>query len=96
MVFDKTGTLTANKPEVVQVQSFDPTLNETIFCALRLWQTDALRIRWPKAVFEGATRRSIQVPEPQTFEQLQARGVKATVDGKIVLVGNPALLLKPG
>ena len=27
---------------------------------------------------------------------MQARGVKATVDGKIVLVGNPALLLEAG
>jgi heavy metal translocating P-type ATPase len=96
VVFDKTGTLTANKPEVVQVQSFDPTLNEDDL--LRLAAAADRRSAHPlaKAVFEGATRRSIQVPEPQTFEQLQARGVKATVDGKIVLVGNPALLLEAG
>lgn len=36
------------------------------------------------------------MPEPQAFEQLQARGVKATVDGKTVLVGNPALLREAG
>lgn len=49
-----------------------------------------------KAVVEGAVRQGISVPEPTTFEQLQARGVKATVEGKTVLVGNPALLREAG
>ncbi|MBN9012714.1 MAG: cadmium-translocating P-type ATPase [Rhizobiales bacterium] len=96
MVFDKTGTLTANKPVVVQVQSFDPALTEND--VLRLAASADRRSAHPlaKAVVDGAARRSIDVPEPQTFEQLQARGVKATVDGRMVLVGNPALLREAG
>lgn len=96
MVFDKTGTLTANKPEVVKVQSFDPALNEDDI--LRLAAAADRRSAHPlaKAVVDGAASRKIDVPEPQSFEQVQARGVKATVDGKAVLVGNPALLKEAG
>ncbi|EWS61557.1 Cadmium, zinc and cobalt-transporting ATPase [Methylibium sp. T29-B] len=36
------------------------------------------------------------MPEPQQYEQIQARGVKATVEGRAVLVGNPALLSEAG
>ena len=96
VVFDKTGTLTANKPEVVQVQSFDPAFTENDI--LRLAAAADRRSAHPlaKAVVDGAERRSIDVPELQTFEQIQARGVKAAVDGKTVLVGNPALLREAG
>ncbi|MBL8577018.1 MAG: cadmium-translocating P-type ATPase [Mesorhizobium sp.] len=96
IVFDKTGTLTANKPQVVRVQSFDATYTETEL--LRLAAAADRRSAHPlaKAVVEGAAARNIDVPEPETFEQLQARGVKATVDGKMVLVGNPALLTESG
>mgnify|MGYP001807081340 CR=1 FL=1 len=96
VVFDKTGTLTANKPEVVQVQSFDPAFTEDDI--LRLAAAADRRSAHPlaKAVVDGATRRGIDVPEPQTFEQIQARGVKAGIDGWMVLVGNPALLREAG
>lgn len=96
VVFDKTGTLTANKPEVVEVRSFVPAFSESDI--LRLAAAADRRSAHPlaKAVVNSATRRSIDVPEPQRFEQFPARGVSATVDGKSVLVGNPALLREAG
>jgi Cd2+/Zn2+-exporting ATPase len=96
IVFDKTGTLTANKPEVVKVAVFDAELPEAEL--LRLAAAADRRSAHPlaKAVVDEATRRNLNVPEPQDFEQLQARGVKATVEGKTVLVGNPALLREAG
>jgi Zn2+/Cd2+-exporting ATPase len=96
MVFDKTGTLTANKPEVVRVQSFNPAFAEPVI--LRLAAAADRRSAHPlaKAVFEAAGRQNISVPEPQSFEQLQGRGVKASVEGKMVLVGNPELLREAG
>lgn len=36
------------------------------------------------------------MPEPELFEELQGRGVKATVEGRPVLVGNAALLSESG
>jgi P-type E1-E2 ATPase len=49
-----------------------------------------------KAVVDYVTRQKVGVPEPDTYEQIRGRGVKATVDGKAVLVGNPALLRESG
>ena len=96
MVFDKTGTLTANKPEVVRVQSLDPNITESE--VLRLAAGADRRSAHPlaKAVVAGAARRDVVIPEPETFEQLPARGVKATIEGRTVLVGNPALLREAG
>lgn len=96
MVFDKTGTLTENKPAVARVQSLDAAFPESEL--LRLAAAADRRSAHPlaKAVVDGAAKQNLQVPEPQEFEQIQARGVKATVEGKTVLVGNPALLRENG
>ena len=96
VVFDKTGTLTANKPQIAEISSFDATLTEAEL--LRLAAAADRRSAHPlaKAVVDGAIDRKIEVPEPQSFEQIQARGVKAVVDGQVVLVGNPALLKESG
>ena len=96
IVFDKTGTLTANRPEVVEIASSNPAFDENAM--LRLAAAADRRSAHPlaKAVVAAATRRDIAVPEPGAFEQLQGRGVKATVEGKVVLVGNAALLQEAG
>lgn len=96
MVFDKTGTLTANKPEVVRVESRDPTFSEKEL--VRLAAAADRRSAHPlaKAVVDYATQQNVTVPEPDAYEQLRGRGVKATVSGKSVLVGNPALLRENG
>ncbi len=92
MVFDKTGTLTANKPEVVRIISRNKLFSEEEI--LRLAAGADRRSAHPlaKAVVAHANRNKTVVPEPEQYEQLQGRGVKATIDGHIVLVGNAALL----
>ena len=96
MVFDKTGTLTANKPEVVRIACFDPAFAETEL--LRLAAAADRRSAHPlaKAVFDHAVNNKVVVPEPDQFEQLQGRGVRAMVEGRVVLVGNAALLQENG
>ena len=96
MVFDKTGTLTANKPEVVRIQSLDAAWSEAD--VLRLAAAADRRSAHPlaKAVVDAAAERMIVVPEPESYEQVQGRGVRSTVEGKTVLVGNPALLSENG
>lgn len=92
MVFDKTGTLTANKPEVVRVKSRDPAFSATEI--VRFAAAADRRSAHPlaEAVVRHAALIDVGVPEPEQFEQLQGRGVKAKVEGRRVLVGNPALL----
>lgn len=96
MVFDKTGTLTANQPAVVRLELLAAALSETDL--LRLAAAADRRSAHPlaKAVVDYATRQNVAVPEPDAYEQLRGRGVKATVAGRTVLVGNPALLRENG
>ncbi|PZO11693.1 MAG: cadmium-translocating P-type ATPase [Burkholderiales bacterium] len=96
MVFDKTGTLTANRPEVVEVTSRDAAFDEPAL--LRLAAAADRRSAHPlaKAVVDAAAQRGVAVPEPDSFEQLQGRGVKASIEGQLVLVGNAALLREGG
>lgn len=96
MVFDKTGTLTANRPTVVQVLPQPGGVDEREL--LRLAAAADRRSAHPlaKAVVAAAAAQGIEVPEPDTFDQLQGRGVKATLAGRVVLVGNAALLRESG
>lgn len=96
LVFDKTGTLTENQPKVVRLELRDASVSEDDL--LRLAAAADRRSAHPlaKAVVDEASRRGIAVPEPDRFEQLQGRGVKATVEQRLVLVGNSALLTEAG
>ena len=96
VVFDKTGTLTANRPAVVSVSTQDAAIDERQL--MRLAAAADRRSAHPlaQAVMTHAAALGIEVPEPQQYEQIQARGVKATVEGRAVLVGNPALLSEAG
>lgn len=96
MVFDKTGTLTANKPAVVRIESRNAAFPETEL--LRLAAAADRRSAHPlaKAVVAYAEQMRVTVPEPEKYEQLQGRGVIATIESRIVLVGNSALLRESG
>lgn len=96
VVFDKTGTLTANKPAVVRIESRNAAFPETEL--LRLAAAADRRSAHPlaKAVVAYAEQMRVTVPEPEKYEQLQGRGVIATIESRIVLVGNSALLRESG
>ncbi|CCX37761.1 cadmium-exporting ATPase [Clostridium sp. CAG:1013] len=97
VAFDKTGTLTFGKPQVVQVESLDESLSPT---QLYTWAAGAeLRSEHPlgKAIVRCFQETEhTQAPEPEEFQMLPGRGVKATVQGAQVLAGNPELLQEEG
>jgi Cu+-exporting ATPase len=49
-----------------------------------------------RAIVEGARARGIDVAEPDSFENVPGQGVRATVEGSEVLVGNRKLLVDAG
>ena len=49
-----------------------------------------------QAIVEGARERGIDVGDPEAFENVPGHGIKATVDGREVLVGNRKLLADNG
>lgn len=95
IVFDKTGTLTSGEPQVVGVYPFENTKEEIL---LTLAAAADRRSGHPlaKAVVEHARELKLNIPEPSDFEMIRGRGVKATVDGQAILVGNEALLSENG
>ena len=96
MVFDKTGTLTVGQPVVVAIHSNDSSCAEEEL--LRMAAAADRRSGHPLAVavVARAQEMNLSVPEPTAFEMVQGRGVKATVEGKIVLVGNFKFLSENG
>ncbi len=97
IVFDKTGTLTKGKPEVTDVVAGGE--GEGITRHLLYWAASAERgSEHPlgRAVVEKAEALGIELAEPQEFEALRGRGVRAVVDGRRVLVGSRRFLEEEG
>ncbi|MEO8563523.1 MAG: cation-translocating P-type ATPase [bacterium] len=96
LAFDKTGTLTVGRPAVVRIERFgDVGTDEEI---LRLAASAEQRSSHPlaKAVVERAAADGITAPEPSAFEVVKGRGVRSTIDGRTVLVGNASFLTESG
>jgi Cu2+-exporting ATPase len=95
-VFDKTGTLTEGKPRVTDVIALPPLDDREL---LRLEAGAESRSGHPvsKALLDEATRRGIVVPTRiDEFEALGGRGVRARVDGRLVVVGTKRLMEESG
>ena len=92
LVFDKTGTLTIGEPKVSAIVVLDHAFTETEL--VRFAAAADRRSAHPlaEAVVEHATSAGIVVPDPTAFETIDGRGVAATVDGRLVLIGNARLL----
>jgi len=95
LAFDKTGTLTIGRPTVGRIECFDGSSENQL---LRLAAAAERRSSHPlaKAVVDRAAQAGIQVPEPTSFEVIKGRGIKADIEGSLVLAGNAALLAENG
>lgn len=87
IILDKTGTLTMGKPRLEEVYSLSG-LTETDL--LTVAATAESRSEHPvgRAIIDHASSLNIKVRLPDTFEQIPGMGVRATLDGQIVIVGN--------
>ncbi len=90
VVLDKTGTITKGEPEVTNV------------IALGMSEQDALRYAavaekgsehpLAEAIVRRARHDGIEVADASSFEAIPGQGIRAQVDGKLVLVGNRQLM----
>ena len=94
VVFDKTGTLTLAEHRVVDAATDGITLAE----ALRLAAAVERDSEHPlgRAIAARAAEEDVDVPDALGFASLPGRGVRATVEGREVAVGGPALLESEG
>jgi len=95
VALDKTGTITRGEPSMTDVIALNG-MNEAEL--LRLTATAERGSEHPlgQAVVRAAQERSIALAQPQTFEAESGRGVRATVDGRIVWVGSPRFIREQG
>ncbi|KAA0021147.1 heavy metal translocating P-type ATPase [Antrihabitans cavernicola] len=91
IVLDKTGTVTTGKMTLLDVTT---TPDTDVDAVLRLAGAveDASEHPIAQAIAKGATARVGSLPTPESFENIEGRGVQGIVDGHLVLVGRRSLL----
>ena len=91
LVFDKTGTLTEGKPTVTGVEPVgDMAADDLLRLAASLERGSEHPLA--AAIVAGAKDRGIALAEARDFESLTGMGVRGTVDGRAVALGNARLL----
>jgi P-type Cu2+ transporter len=93
VVFDKTGTLTLGEHRVVETVVADSMKQDD---ALRLAAAVEHDSEHPiaQALLKSAHERGLDVPHAEGFQAIAGHGVEATVEGRQLKVGGPALLQK--
>ena len=91
LVVDKTGTLTEGKPRVIAVQPVPGrTEAELLVLAASLEQSSEHPLA--AAIVAAARERSLALRDVGAFALVTGQGVRGTVDGHDVAVGNAALM----
>jgi P-type Cu2+ transporter len=95
VVLDKTGTLTEGEPSLTDAFALD---NKSENDLLRLVAPAEKGSEHPlaEAIVAGARERGIEVGDAARFEAIAGHGVRAEVDGRVVLVGNLKLMDENG
>src|SRR5882757_3697909 len=95
MVLDKTGTITAGRPELTETMTA-PGVDRNEFLRLVAAAEHSSEHPLGQAIVRGATEIGIEVGEAADFDSITGHGVRATVAGHHVLVGNAAMLAQAG
>ncbi|MFW9926314.1 MAG: HAD-IC family P-type ATPase, partial [Candidatus Thorarchaeota archaeon] len=87
MVFDKTGTLTIGKPTVTDIITYDDFSEGE---ALRLISSVEKNSEHPlaEAIVQYTEKLNIEIPSASDFISTTGRGVQASVEGQLVIIGN--------
>jgi P-type Cu2+ transporter len=91
VALDKTGTLTEGRPALTDVVALDGT-NEADLLRLVAGAERGSEHPLARALVEGAEKRGIESAEATDFEAVPGHGLRATVEGRRVLIGNERLL----
>ena len=91
IVLDKTGTITAGRPEVTDVVAM-VNYDENNLLAFAAAIESGSEHPLADAVVQAARARDIKFSEGKDFEAISGQGVRATVDGHSILLGNARLM----
>ena len=97
VAFDKTGTVTEGRPQIGAVLPCEGGVfdHDELYALLAAAE---VRSEHPlgQAIVRCARAEGVAVVQPQTFDMWPGRGVRATVDGKSVVVGNSDMMADLG
>jgi P-type Cu+ transporter len=98
IVFDKTGTLTEGKPKVVAFSTTEnlPGISGNEILRLVASLERASEHPLAAAIVAKANELKLNLSEPANFQSTPGQGVRGTVEGKSVAVGNSALMRAVG
>lgn len=91
VAFDKTGTLTVGRPAVTDVFPLKDGLDERGLLRLAAAIEQGSEHPLARAVLAKANEQGIELPPASDFEALIGRGVRASVEGTILYLGNERL-----
>ena len=91
VVLDKTGTVTTGKMTLLGIVTTEDTTDDEV---LRLAGAveDSSEHPIAQAIARGAAQRVGTLPTPESFKNIEGRGVQGIVHGHLVIVGRPSLL----
>ncbi|HKI73500.1 MAG TPA: heavy metal translocating P-type ATPase, partial [Pseudomonadales bacterium] len=91
LVVDKTGTLTEGKPKLVAISAAGDISEDDL---LRLVASVEQGSEHPlaNAIVEGARQRNIQLDAADNIDTVTGQGIRGSVLGRMVLMGNAALM----
>ncbi len=91
IILDKTGTLTRGKPAVIRVVPSNGVDEATL---LRLAAAVEVGSEHPlgEAIVRRAQELGLDMPKARQFSAIAGQGVRGVVDGRMVLLGNQALM----
>ena len=95
VVLDKTGTITAGHPALTDVVALDGVDSAQLLAFAAAAETDSEH-PLASAIVAGAADRGVAVPPVASFVSVTGQGVRGSVDGHEVLVGNARLLSADG
>jgi len=95
LIVDKTGTLTEGKPKLIAVlPEAGHDEGEVLWLAASLERGSEHPLA--EAIVRGAEARGVTLTDAADFEAITGKGVKGTVHGKRVALGNLALITELG
>jgi len=95
IVFDKTGTITQGKPALTDVVATrDFTQREVLGLAASVEAGSEHPLA--KAIVEGAHAKKLKLAKLRGFKAVRGKGIRGTINGKQILVGNRLFLKEAG
>ncbi len=95
IVFDKTGTLTKGEPSVKDVIAIGGGRREDVLLLAAIAEKGSEH-PLAEAIRNAAAAAELDVPDPEAFEALPGKGVKAAYGQRAILLGNRRLLEENG